>query len=71
MKQITERDRIAARLLAKRLVAELGKMEWHRRGNEEECARRVSEAVNREARNNGLNPLLLKSFMMRLQRGDV
>lgn len=71
MKQITESDRIAARLLAKRLVAELGKMEWHRRGNEAECAQRVAEAVNREARNNGLNPLLLKSFMMRLQRGDV
>lgn len=71
MKQITESDRIAARLLAKKLVAELGKMEWHRRGNEAECAHRVSEVVNREARNNGLNPLLLKSFMMRLQRGDV
>ncbi len=71
MKQITERDRIAARLLAKRLVAELGKMEWHRRGNEAECAKRVSEAVNREARNNGLSPLLIKSFMLRLQDGRV
>ena len=71
MKQITERDRIAARLLAKRLVADLGKMEWHRRGNEAECARRVSEAVNREARNNGLSPLLIKSFMLRLQDGRV
>lgn len=71
MKTATEQDRIAARALAKKLVAELGKMEWHRRGNEAECARLVSEAVNREARNNGLNPLLLKSFMMRLQRGDV
>lgn len=71
MKQITERDRIAARLLAKRLVAELGKMEWHRRGNEAECAKRVSEAVNREARNSGLNPLLLKSYMLRLQDGRV
>ena len=71
MKQITERDRIAARALAKKLVAELGRMEWHRRGNETECARRVAEAVNREARNSGLNPLLIKSFMLRLQRGDV
>ena len=71
MKPLTEQDRIAARALAKRLVKELGKMEWHRRGNEAECARRVSEAVNREARNSGLNPLLIKSFMLRLQRGDV
>lgn len=71
MKQITESDRIAARALAKRLVADLGKMEWHRRGNEAECARRVSEAVNREARNNGLSPLLIKSFMLRLQDGRV
>ena len=71
MKQITERDRIAARLLAKRLVADLSKMEWHRRGNEAECAKRVSEAVNREARNKGLSPLLIKSFMLRLQDGRV
>ena len=54
MKAITERDRIAARRIAKRLVAELGKMEWHRRGNEAECAQRVSEAIQREARNSGL-----------------
>ena len=71
MKAITEQDRIAARALAKRLVKELGKMEWHRRGNEAECARRVAEAVNREARNNGLSPLLIKSFMLRLQDGRV
>ena len=71
MKAITEQDRIAARALAKRLVKELGAMEWHRRGNEAECARRVAEAVNREARNNGLSPLLIKSFMLRLQDGRV
>lgn len=67
MKQITERDRIAARLLAKRLVAELGKMEWHRRGNEAECAKRVAEAVKRESRKTGISELILKSTMMRIQ----
>lgn len=71
MKQITESDRIAAMRIAKRLVAELGKMEWHRRGDEAECARRVSEAVNREARNSGLNQLLIKSCMLRIQRGLI
>ena len=71
MKAITEQDRIAARALAKRLVKGLSVMEWHRRGNESECAQRVSEAIKREARNSGLNTLLLKSFMLRLQRGDV
>lgn len=71
MNEITEQERIVARRIAKRLVKELEAMEWHRRGNESECAQRVSEAVNREARNSGLNPLLLKSFMLRLQRGDV
>lgn len=71
MKAITEQDRIAARALAKRLVKELCAMEWHRKGNEKECAKRVSEAVNREARNSGLSPLLLKSFMLRLQDGRV
>ena len=71
MKAITEQDRIAARALAKRLVKELGAMEWHRNGNEKECAHRVSEAIQREARDSGLNPLLIKSFMLRLQRGEV
>lgn len=71
MKAITEQDRIAARSIAKRLVKELEDMEWHRNGNEKECAQRVSEAVNREARNSGLNPLLIKSMMYRLQSGDV
>lgn len=71
MNQITEQDRIAARALAKRLVKELGAMEWHRRGNESECAKRVSVAIHREARNSGLNPLLLKSCMLRLQDGRV
>lgn len=67
----TEKDRIAARALAKRLVKELGGMQWHRKGNEMECAIRVSEAIHREAKNNGLNPLLLKSMMLRLQDGRV
>lgn len=71
MKAITEQDRIAAMALAKRLVKELGGMEWHRSGNESECAQRVAEAVNREAINSGLNPLLIKSCMLRLRRGDV
>lgn len=71
MKAITEQDRIAARALAKRLVKELEVMEWHRKGNESECAQRVSEAIQREARNSGLNPLLLKSMIYRLQSGRV
>ena len=71
MNEITEHERIVARRIAKRLVKELATMEWHRKGNEKECAQRVSEAVNREARNSGMNPLLIKSFMLRLQRGEV
>lgn len=71
MKAITEQDRIAARAIAKRLVKELEVMEWHRRGNESECAQRVSEAIQREARNSGVSPLLLKSMIYRLQSGRV
>ena len=71
MKTPTEQDRIAARDLAKRLVKELSAMPWHRKGNEKECAKRVSEAVNREARNSGLNQLLIKSCMLRIQRGLI
>lgn len=71
MKQITEQERIVARLLAKRLVKELVVMEWHRKGNEKECAQRASEAIQREDRNSGLSPLLLKSYMLMLQDGRV
>lgn len=71
MKEVTEQDRIAARALAKRLVKELQGMEWHHKGNEKECAIRVSEAIQLEARNSGLNPLLLKSMIYRLQDGRV
>ncbi len=71
MKQVTEKDRIAARAIAKRLVKELQGMEWHRKGNEKECAMRVSEAIHREARNSGLSPLLLKSMIYRLRSGGV
>ena len=71
MNEITEQERIVARRIAKRLVKELEAMEWHRRGNESECAQRVAEAVNREARNSGLNPLLLKSMIYRLRSGRV
>lgn len=71
MKEVTEQDRIAARAIAKRLVRELGAMEWHRKGNEKECARRVSEVIQLESKNSGLSPLLLKSFMLRLQDGRV
>lgn len=71
MNEVTEQDRIAAMALAKRLVKELASMPWHHKGNESECAMRVADAVNREARNSGLNPLLLKSMMLRLQDGRV
>lgn len=71
MKTPTEQDRISARALAKRLVKELESMQWHRKGNEKECAKRVSEAVNREARNSGLSQLLIKSCMLRIQRGLI
>ena len=71
MKEATEQDRIAARTIAKRLVRELGVMEWHRKGNEKECARRVYEAIQLESKSSGLSPLLLKSFMLRLQDGRV
>lgn len=71
MNEITEQERIVARRIAKRLVKELEVMEWHRKGNEKECAHRVSETIQREARNSGLNPLLLKSCMLRIQRGLI
>lgn len=66
---IGETERVAARAIAKRILSDLSHQQWHRRGNEKECAMRASEAINREARNSGLSPLLIKSFMLRIQDG--
>ena len=71
MKSPTEMERIAASRIAKALVDELKATLSGGGLKQEECSLRISEAIQREARNSGLNPLLLKSFMLRLQRGDV
>lgn len=71
MKEITEQDRIIARRIAKALVEELKATLSGGGMKQEECSQRISEAIQREVRNSGLNPLLLKSFMLRIQRGII
>ena len=68
---MTEVERIATRALAKRLVSELSGMPWYRSGNQKECAERTAEAIKRAARDTGLPAVWLKSFMLRIQRGEV
>lgn len=69
MEAPTEVEVVATRAIAKRLVAELKDMPWHKRGNESECAAMVAKAVKREAGKHGVSELRLKSYMMRIQRG--
>lgn len=71
MKEITEQDRIIARRIAKALVEELKATLSGGGMKQEECSQRISEAIQLEVRNSGLNPLLLKSFMLRIQRGII
>lgn len=68
---MTEAERIAARALGKALVKELGQMEWHRKGNESECAKRVTEALKRKEAETGIPAIWIKSMMLRIQRGLV
>ncbi|MEG1651978.1 MAG: hypothetical protein RR390_00625 [Hafnia sp.] len=70
MKPATEVELVAARALAKKLIAELKSRDWQHRDKNESAAI-IADAVRREARNSGLNPLLIKSYMLRLQDGRV
>lgn len=71
MKSLTEMERIAARRIAKALVEELKAMPWHRGGNAEECSQCISIAVKQASSKYGINPLLLKSTMRRIQDGRL
>ena len=70
MKTATEIELVAARALAKKLIAELNSCDWKHRDKNESAAI-IADAVKREAMNSGLNPLLIKSFMLRIQDGMV
>ena len=67
MKSPTEMERIAARRIAKALVEELKATMSGGGLKQEECSRRISEAIQRESRKTGISELVLKSTMMRIQ----
>lgn len=82
MKPVSEAERVAIRAVAKKLVNELREVIGACRApskkptrEEVEATRRsaevIGEAVNRECRRTGLNQLWLKSYMYRIQRGEV
>lgn len=71
MKNMTENERIAARAIAKALLAELRVSLGDAIGNQAECSQRISSAVRRDSVKYGINPLLLKSCLMRLQDGRL
>lgn len=67
MKELTERERVCARAVAKRLVEELKVTLCAHMGPYEELSQIISEAIQRESRKTGISELLLKSTMMRIQ----
>lgn len=70
-KNLSEVERAAARAIGKALVKELSLMEWHRKGNEAECAKRTAEAIARRANESGIPAIWLKSYMVRIQAGSI
>lgn len=71
MKQQTEMEKIATRRIAKAII-ELAELEgWRNLNSESEVAAKVAQAVARHASQHGINPLFIKSSLMRLQDGRL
>ncbi|MGL4756330.1 MAG: hypothetical protein ACRCXB_28585 [Aeromonadaceae bacterium] len=71
MRALSETERAAARVLAKRLLQELEVELGNHKGNHEECARIVARRVQQESKKHGIPALWLKSSIMRLQDGRI
>lgn len=71
MKSPTEKERIAARRIAKALVEELRPVIGAHMGPYEELSRIISEAIQRESRKTGISELFIKSNMLRIQDGRL
>lgn len=70
-KNLNEAERAAARAIGKALVKELSGMEWHHKGNEAECAKRVALAIAKRSAETGIPAIWIKSCMVRIQAGLI
>jgi len=69
MKPQSEMEKIATRRIAKAIIAQADIEGWRNLRDESEVAAKVSQAVARHSSQHGIHPLLIKSSIMRIQRG--
>ena len=69
MKPQTEMERIATRRIAKSIIEQADLEGWRKLKDESLVAAKVSQAVARHSSQHGINPLAIKSAMLRIQRG--
>ena len=68
MKPQTEMERIATRRIAKSIIEQADLEGWRKLKDESEVAAKVSQAISRHSSKHGVNPIFIKSAIMRIQR---
>lgn len=68
MKQQTEMEKIATRRIAKAIIEQADLEGWRKLKDESEVAAKVSQAISRHSSKHGIDPIYIKSSMMRIQR---
>jgi ribosomal protein L18 len=71
MKPQNEIEKIATRRIAKAIIEQAELEGWRKLKNEADVAAKVGQAVARHASQHGINPLFIKSSLMRLQDGRL
>ena len=68
MKAQSEMEKIATRRIAKAIIEQASLEGWIKIKDESEIASRITQAIARHSSSNGINPIFIKSAMMRIQR---
>ncbi len=71
MKPQNEIEKIATRRIAKAIMEQAELEGWRKLKSEADVAAKVGQAVARHASQHGINPLFIKSSLMRLQDGRL
>lgn len=71
MRPATERDRIAARALAKNLIKRFEEMGLHGSGNSQDLIERACSLLRNEAENHGISPIVLKWYVSSVRTGEI
>lgn len=68
MKAQSEMEKIATRRIAKAIIEQASLEGWIKIKDESEIASRITQAIARHSSYHGINPIFIKSAMMRIQR---